>query len=150
MSRRAKSAFWGLFAAETAGLAALLGLGIPLYRRLLSGPGGERPGGPVVWLVLPLVVLMQAACWTKRRFAPAVTLPRHDVLGHVVLFLARLSFVFAGSWFSVVFFVRSSDTKGSALGIAVLLASLFSVFCYVFELERLARLSLGLERAGAK
>ena len=63
---------------------------------------------------------------------------RHsEVAGHIVLFVSRLAFVFAGSCFSVVFFVRSKDTSGSPHGI-----------CYVLELERLARLCLGLERDG--
>jgi hypothetical protein len=148
--RRQRLWYWILFAVESGCLLAIFAIGLPVYRRLLSGPGGERPGEPLVGLFLPFVVAMQFCYWSKRRFAAAIGMRRNALAGHVLLFVSRLTFVFVGSCFSVVFFVRSQDTTGSPHGIAVFLAALFAVFCYVLELERLARLCLGPERGAAR
>ena len=142
--------YWTLFAIETGGLIAVFLIGLPVYRRLLSGPGGERPGEPFVGMFVPLVVAMQFGYWSKRRFAGAIRMRTNALAGHLLLFVSRLTFVFVGSCFSVVFFVRSQDTTGSPHGIAIFLAALFAVFCYVLELERLARLCLGAERAAPR
>ena len=149
-TRGARSRYWALFIAETAAMLGFIGIGLPLYHRLLSGPAGERPGAHLFWIGLPLVAAMQAAYWTKRRFASALRLPRHHLLGHLLLFVSRLTFVFVGSWFTVVFLVRSWDTKGWAPGIALFLAAVFSVFCYSLELERLARTCMGRETSPAE
>jgi hypothetical protein len=147
--KKARLWYWILFAVETCGLLGFLAVGLPVYRRLLSGPGGDRPGDPFLGMFLPLVVAMQVCYWSKRRFAAAVRVRRNELGGHLLLFVSRLTFVFVGSCFSVVFFVRSQDTTGSPQGIALFLAALFAIFCYVLELERLARLSLGIDRGGA-
>jgi hypothetical protein len=148
--RRQRLWYWILFAIETAGLLGVFAIGLPVYRRLLSGPGGERPGEPFVGMFIPLVVAMQFCYWSKRRFAAAIRMAHRDLAGHLLLFVSRLTFVFVGSCFSVVFFVRSQDTTGSPHGIAVFLAALFAVFCYVLELERLARLCMGPDRTVAR
>ncbi len=138
-SRKAAVRYWLLFSIETACLFLLLYVAIPLYRLLQAGPAGDRPAEPLHRVILPVIALMQASYWMKRRLAPTLRIGHGDVGGHVLLFLSRLTFVFVGSYASLVFLVRSSDTTGSPRGVAIFLGALFAVFCYVLELERLGR-----------
>lgn len=127
-----------LLAVETGGLFAVLYLWIPLYRRLQAGPGGERPGAGIVWKALLVAAVMQACYWIRRRMPEPDVERKGVVLGHVLLFLSRLAFVFVGSSFSL-FVLRSQDTHASPLGVAGSIFILFTIFCYVLELEQLAR-----------
>jgi hypothetical protein len=63
----------------------------------------------------------------------------NPVLGHLILFLSRLNFIFAAGVFSAVYLVRFNDLDISLLGSVLLFAILFSIFCYTLELERLGR-----------
>jgi hypothetical protein len=64
-------------------------------------------------------------------------------LSHLLLFLGRLGFIFGGSLFAVVFFRhlpeldQSIDTLLMARRGLLLLGSLFALFCFTLELERL-------------
>jgi hypothetical protein len=60
-------------------------------------------------------------------------------LGHVVLFLARLNFIFASAMFSAVYLVRFNELDISPWRFVLLSTVLFSIFCYTLELERLCR-----------
>jgi hypothetical protein len=85
------------------------------------------------------VIVMQACYWGRRQLLPPTAAPRSDaLLGHLLLFLSRLAFVFVGSSFSV-FIVRAGDTHPSPGGLLVSIWFLFAIFCYVLELEALAR-----------
>lgn len=102
--------YWSLFAVETAGIVFLHYVGIPLYRYLLSGPGRDRPGLSLIGPALGAIVVMQACYWSKRKLRPTLR-GRGPVWGHLLVFVSRLSFAFAGSLFVIVFFTRLPDTK---------------------------------------
>jgi len=128
-----------LLAVETTAFAVVLVYWLPLYRRLLAGPGGDRPGEYVIYKLLAAVVVMQACYWTRRRLTAGTAAPTHgELVGHALLFVSRLAFVFVGSSFGL-FIVRLGDTRPSPLGIAVSTWALFAIFCFVFELEQMAR-----------
>ena len=133
-----------LLAAHTAALLVALSLWVPMYRRLAAGPGGDHPGAGVVEKLVFVVIVMQVCYWWRRRLPHAPPRP-HVVLGHVLLFLSRLAFVFVGSSFSL-FIIRARDTRPSAFGLLISIWALFAIFCYVLELEALARPRL--ERTG--
>jgi len=67
------------------------------------------------------------------------------VAGHLAGFVARLSFILASSTFAVMFFVRFEQLSLPPHRILMVLALLFSLFCYTLELERLARAIQGAE-----
>jgi hypothetical protein len=133
-----------LLAVHTVALLVALSLWIPMYRRLVAGPGGDHPGAGVVGKLLIAVIVMQVCYWLRRTL-PVSTPDRHVLLGHVLLFLSRLGFVFVGSSFSL-FIVRAGDTHPSPVGLLISIWFLFAIFCYVLELEALARPRL--ERTG--
>ena len=139
MARRTAVLSTALLAVHTAALLAALSLWIPTYRRLVAGPGGDHPGQGVVGKLLVAVIVMQACYWGRRHLPAVEAPPRHrDVYGHVLLFISRLAFVFVGSSFSL-FIVRAGDTRPTPAGLAISIWALFAIFCYVLELENLAR-----------
>jgi len=94
-------------------------------------------------LLVAAICSFQAAYWYRFKW---IEIPRWRgvVFGHVAGFASRLSFIFGGALFSV-FFLRHapelSSTEGAMIllpRVAMLLASLFCLYCYTLELERLA------------
>ena len=137
MARPAYGLSAALLTVHTGALLVALYLWIPMYRRLTTGPGGDRPGQAVIGKLLVVVIVMQVCYWGRRRL-PHPTPRRRELLGHVLLFLSRLAFVFVGSSFSL-FVVRAGDTHVSPGGMLISIWALFAIFCYVLELEALAR-----------
>ena len=69
------------------------------------------------------------------------------MVGHLAAFVARLSFILASSTFAVMFFVRFDQLSLPLHRILLVVALLFSLFCWTLELERLAK---ALHGAGEK
>jgi hypothetical protein len=133
-----KAVYWVMFALGSAGMLFIFYEALPLYRTLIRGSAGVQPGRNLYVPAACVVIVMQACYWINRKTRPPLGQRRHIFLGHVVLFLARLSFIFAGSLLSIVTFTRSADTRFSVIGIALLLAVTFAQFCYARELEALS------------
>ena len=131
--------YWSLFAVESAGMAAILYLALPVYRKLLSEPVEKHPGRPVLIPVLCIVVIMQVCYWLKWRKRPTLGKIDHPLLGHLFLFSSRMSFIFAGSLLSLSLFRRVIDLREAFPGLLALLVGTFAQFCYARELEMLAR-----------
>ena len=142
-ARTKRVLYWCLFGLESAGMLAILWVVLPLYQRLLSGPTEDRPGQPLIPSILAVTVVMQASYWTKRLIRPPLRRGDRTVLGHLLLFLARLSFIFAGANLSLLLFRRFGEIHPSVLGVLTLFVASFAQFCYVRELEALARIVEG-------
>jgi len=130
-----------LLAIEAAGGAAILWHGLPLYRRMLSGGVAfeHADTSSVTWAAIG-IVLIQTAYWASTfTVFPLLSVPRHVLAGHAALFLARLNFVFVSSLFAVVVFSKPVDLEFVAWRAALLVAVLFSMFCFSLELERLSK-----------
>ena len=113
--------------------------GVPIYRRLLIGETAKGAHVSVFVLSAVAVVLIQIAYWIRLRCFPPPRFNRQLVLGHVIQFVGRLSFVFIGGMFGVVFFARFHELEFSVWKTLSLLAVLFSMFCYTLELDRLGK-----------
>jgi hypothetical protein len=136
-------AYWVLFVLESGGMLFILWIALPVYQKLSAGPGGYRPGAPLTFPVLVVSLAMQLSYWSKRSIRPPVRRGHNTLVGHLLLFLARLSFIFAGANLSLLLFRRIVDTTVSAFGVFVLFFASFAQFCYVRELEALARILEG-------
>lgn len=136
-------AYWVLFAFESGGMIFILWIALPLFRKLSAGPGGYRPGAPLVFPAFIVSLAMQLSYWSKRSIRPPIRRGHNILAGHLLLFLARLSFIFAGANLSLVLFRRFVDTTTSPIGLAVLIFASFAQFCYVRELEALGRIVEG-------
>ena len=95
-----------LLAAQTAGALVLLWNAVPLYRQVLADPAAHVVRNENLVWGLSSIALLQAGYWISYRIRP--TLPRlgNALLGHIILFLARLSFVFATSVFGFLFIME--------------------------------------------
>jgi hypothetical protein len=134
-----KVAYWVLFSLESAGMLFILWIALPFYQKLVSGPGGYRPGQPVIFPVIVVSLAMQLSYWSKRSIRPPVRRGNSVFGGHLLLFLSRLSFIFAGANLSVIL-RRYADTTFTMFGVFVLFFACFAQFCYTRELEALARI----------
>ena len=138
-TRRGSQTAWyvAFFAIQTAGIAIILWQGVPLLRLILNDPGPQHAQTEhFLWGIVG-IALVQGAYWLRLVFVNMPPVKRHILLGHLVLLAARLSFVFGGAVFGAVFYIRAPQLSFTAWRVALLVAILFSVFCYTRELERL-------------
>ncbi len=82
---------------------------------------------------------MQLGYWISYRVRPQPPQFVNVLLGHITLFVARMSFVFATSVFGFMFLVEKPGFHIPASRYLLLLLGLFSLYCYMLELERLGR-----------
>lgn len=130
---------------SVAAFALLAAIG-RIFRTLIGGLGVLHAVSPMeLMLLIGTLCVCQIAYWYRLK---NVRIPewRSIVLGHFFGFAGRLSFIFGGALFSL-FFLRhapelslSENTIVLLPRIAMLLASLFSLYCYSLELERLANM----------
>lgn len=130
---------WLLFAGESTGALMILWNGVPIHTRLLMGQSAQQAGPRIFVLGAVAVILIQSAYWIRLRCFPPLRFRRQLVLGHAIQFLGRLSFVFIGGMFSVVFFTRFESLEFSIWKVLFLLVVLFSLFCYTLDLDRLGK-----------
>jgi hypothetical protein len=123
---------------EIAGIVLILWDGVPLFRHLIRF---ERIATPVdANIMLTAIILIQATYWTCLRHDPPFGLPRQQFIGHVFLLLSRLIFIFASGVFSLVVYRYPEMFEFSLYKTSMLIAVLFSVFCFSRHLERIGNL----------
>lgn len=133
------------FAIEIIGMALILWDGVPIFRSLLRF---QQIATAYDETILTLgVICIQSTYWKWLRHNPPFNMLKLPFAGHVVLFVSRLSFIFASAIFSFVVY-RASDMfefrfVASLLGALVL----FSVFLFSRHIEKLGNLMLSGYRA---
>jgi hypothetical protein len=129
-----------LFAVEVAGAIIVLWHGVPIYRSLLEGTFVQGTDFAVIAWAIAGSLLIQVPYWISTlKVFHLLAVSRHIFVGHAVMFLARLNFVFVGGLFSAVVIVRAIDLEFVAWRAALLGGVLFSMFCFSIELERLGK-----------
>ena len=132
-----------LFAMQTIGTAVLLWNAVPIYWQVLADPAAHVVRSENLAWALSSIALMQVGYWISYRVHPSLPRFVNAVLGHVTLFLARISFVFATSVFGFLFLVKKPGFNIPASRYMLVVLGLFSLYCYMLELERLGRAFLG-------
>ena len=94
-----------LFAVQTIGTAILLWNAVPLYRQILSDPASHAVRNENLTWALSSIALMQLGYWISYRIRPQPPQFVNALLGHITLFVAHMSFVFATSVFGFLFLV---------------------------------------------
>jgi len=145
-ARKRRRLYFLLLAVQTAGAVVPLINAVPVYRQAVGDFSKHRPHPGILWWAVAAVGMIQGAYWARVRLRVGPPKCGHVVIGHVAAFVARLSFIFASSTFTFVFFVRFEDLGLPFDRILMILAMLFSMFCYTLELERFARALHGIER----
>jgi len=120
--------------------------GLPEFRHLMARPGEQLPLARYDNPAAPIMIIaLQVAYWYRLRCVPLPSQGSNAILSHMFLFLGRLTFIFGGSLFGVVFFRHLPEiNQGADLWLMFrrglqLAASLFALFCVTLELERLGR-----------
>jgi hypothetical protein len=126
------------FLIEIAGIVLILWDGVPLFRHLIRF---ERIATPVdANVMLTAIILIQATYWIILRHDPPFGLPRQQFIGHVFLLVSRLIFIFASGVFSLVVYRYPEMFEFSLYKTSMLIAVMFSVFCFSRHLERIGNL----------
>ncbi len=129
-----------LMIAQSVGAAMIIFNGVPIYRRLIAGVGSTPAADPAaLWMAGCAIVLIQSSHWVRKALSPTPALRRSAFGGHIMLFLSRISFIFATSLFSTVFFVRLEELDLSVWRMATLVGVLYSMFCFMTDLEDFGR-----------
>jgi hypothetical protein len=142
--RGARATYLLLLAVQIIGAIFLIATELPDFRQLALHPGEQLPylRGDDFALIVALVI-MQVAYWVRLQRVPIPFQGSSAVLSHILLFLGRLSFIFGGALFAVVFFRhipeldQSADAPLMARRGLLLIGMLFALFCFTLELERL-------------
>jgi len=90
---------------------------------------------------------MQVGYWMRHRLRPRLPQLRNAIVGCIVLFIARMSFVLATSIFGFVFIVRRPELYVPTSRYFVLVIGLCALFCYIQELEEFGRALIDLDSA---
>ena len=144
-SATAGERYWlytALLSVQTVGVALILWEGVPLYRLIVKEPGPQHLDKQTIAWVTIAITVIQFSYWSEVRLVPKIKLRQNVFLSHVVLFFARISFVFGTALFSIIVFLRLPDITVSVPRLSLLIVTMFSMFCYTLELEKLDR-SLG-------
>lgn len=142
--RDTRTVYLMLLAVQIIGAMFLIATVLPDFRQLALYPGQQLPymRGDDFALIVALVI-MQVAYWVRLQRVP---IPFHGssvIMGHIFLFLGRLSFIFGGALFAVVFFRHFPELGPTADALLMarrglfLAGMLFALFCFTLELERL-------------
>ena len=133
----ATSRYFFFFTLQTIGAGILFLYAIPLYRQVLADPGGHVVRNERLIWSLSSIGLMQTGYWLRRRFDSPLPRFRNALIGHLILFIGRLSFIFSSAVFGFAFLARRPELQIPFLRYVILILGLFALFCYVLELERL-------------
>ena len=126
-------------AVQAVGFSIVMANGVPIYRQMTSDFSKHQPQPGILWWAVAAVVLIQAAYWLRVRLQPVLPRGGNTVLSHLILFIGRLSFILASSTFTVMFIVRFEELSLPPHRVLMVLALLFSLFCFTLELEQLGR-----------
>jgi hypothetical protein len=128
-----------LFGLQTIGALIILRYALPLYRDVVADPAAHRARvGPLIW-ASAAAALIQAGFWIRHRLQPPLPQFRNALIGYIILFLGRMSFLVATAIFGFVFIVQRPEFHIPVSRYLLTLAGLFSFFCYTQEVERLAK-----------
>jgi hypothetical protein len=127
-------------ATELAGLALILWDGLPIYRHLFVLERVATTADQIIMLIAVFVI--QVSYWHTLRHDPPLAFSRRPFLAHVLLFLSRLSFVFASSLFALVAYRYSTLLSVDPFKLFLFVAVLFSVFCVSRHFELIGNLML--------
>ena len=126
-------------------MALILWDGLPIYQRLFDL---ERVATTEDRRILIFAVAaIQISYWHTLRHVPPFEFSQRPFVAHVLLFVSRLSFVFASSLFALVAYRYSSMLSFNPLNVSLLVGILFSVFCFSRHLEAVGNILLKGSRA---
>lgn len=114
---------------------------VPLYRMMAADFAHYKPD-PRPWWAVAGMLVVQIAYWIGVRSRLPLPPMRNIVLGHLVSFAARMTFVVMTASFTMIFMNKYEalmEMDYPPLRALLVFGIFFSVFCWMLELERLAK-----------
>ncbi len=112
--------------------------GVPLFRKLVQLQQTATGTDEIIWLIA--IICIQFPYWKCLRHDPPFGVPRQQFVGHVILFVSRLSFIFASAVFSFAIYRHPDIFELAFIRSSLVMAVLFSVFCFSRYLDKMGRL----------
>jgi hypothetical protein len=132
-----------LLGVQTIGVVLLYAHIIPLFKQLAGDPTTyEKRIETRIWII-STIALIQAGYWLRYRLRLAPPKFVNAFAGHLVIFAGRLAFTLATAVFSFVFIFQKLASQLPLAGYGLTLAGVFSLFCYMQELQRLGETMMG-------
>ena len=114
-------------------MGLVLWIGLPIYRHLMTlEQVTTTTDQAMMWIA---VAAIQFSYWYALRHPAPFRVPKQVFVAHVVLFLSRLSFVFASSLFALVAYRYSDAFVFYPSKVLLFVAVIFSVFCFSRHLD---------------
>ena len=123
---------------ESAGALILLLRAIPVFRIILLSPEKFVPHRWGLLLGAVSIILIQGPHWYKSHNLLFPNTIKSNLLNTFVGFVARIFIIIMSALFMIIFFSNLETLKITFLQIFVSLLILFSIYCYVKDLEELA------------
>ncbi len=131
--------YFFLFAMETAGAVLYFVNIIPINREVMRDITIQGTNVDVLWYELAVIALIQGGYWLRVKIDPPMPNFQNIVLSHFIFFIGRVSFVGVSAIFSF-YWVNNFDQITISAGRSLLTwVTLFAMFCWTLELERLAK-----------
>jgi hypothetical protein len=134
---RSRWMFRLLFVVQTIGVVMIYWNALPLYRDIRADKNVQIIVERSPAWALVAIAIVQIAYWSRFMLRPAVSPISNPLLGHVIMFVARMGFTFATAVFSFAFVAQDVHLPLDAA--IVTIGALFSIFCYTQELDFLGR-----------
>ena len=132
-----------LLGVQTVGVVLLYAHIVPLFKQLVGDPTTyETRSETRIWSI-SAIALIQAGYWVRYRLRPAPPKFVNAFAGHLVVFTGRVAFVLATAGFSFVFILQKLASQLPLVGYGLTLTLVFSLFCYMQELQRLGETMMG-------
>jgi hypothetical protein len=109
-----RAAYLLLLAIQIAGALFFISRELPDFRQLALYPGEQLPYMRSDVAMVGALIAMQVAYWYRLQCIPIPFQGSNAIWSHLLLFLGRLSFIFGGSLFAVVFFRDLPELDRSA------------------------------------
>ena len=98
---------------EVVGALLLIANGLPIYRKMLYSPNEQIQHFGALFWALAATVMIQVGYWVRYYGKTPILHLDNALVGHLVLFISRLSFLFATSAFGYIFISGSVDLQVS-------------------------------------
>ncbi|MBY3095184.1 hypothetical protein HFO72_31080 [Rhizobium laguerreae] len=133
-----------LLVGQTIAVSVLLLMVFPIFQSVITHLGQQQTISVVDQVSISAVAFILHCCYWARLSWVAVTVPfKNTLVSHLCIFVGRLSFLFGGALFSAVFFRHVPEldvlpTIGQSIArVSYTALTLFGLFCYSLELDRL-------------
>lgn len=136
MDRLLSYAFY--FLIEIAGIILIFWDGIPIFQKLVQFQRVSTVNDEIIWLIA--IAFIQVSYWKCLRYDPPFDVTRRPFLAHIILFVSRLSFIFVSGVFSFVVYRYPDRFDLAFVRSSLVIAVMFSVFCFSRYLEKLGGL----------